>query len=95
MELLHKKHHKREKKLEYKALKAAKLERTVENELKERLRNGVYSDIYNFDKKIFTSLTEKEKTTEETELESGKLSLQSASNLNTLIKFNIMAQHRF
>jgi len=74
LSLMHKKHHKRELKLEYKALRAAKLEQTVEGELKERLRSGVYSDIYNFDTHIFNRLTdkEKEKTHEQQiELESG------------------------
>ena len=33
------------------------MEKVVENELKDRLKKGVYSDIYNFDKKIFESLT--------------------------------------
>ena len=57
LELFHSKHHKREKKLEARALKAAKMEKVVENELKERLKKGVYSDIYNFDQKIFENLT--------------------------------------
>ncbi|TVU30239.1 hypothetical protein EJB05_21849 [Eragrostis curvula] len=43
-----------------KAEKAAQLEKNIENELKERLKKGVYGDIYNIDFKKFEDLLEME-----------------------------------
>ena len=56
----------RERKREAKALKAAKLERSIEGELLERLKTGVYGDIYNFPSTEFNeTLDEAEKQSEE------------------------------
>ncbi|XP_006657606.2 protein MAK16 homolog A [Oryza brachyantha] len=55
-----------------KAEKAAQLEKNIESELKERLKKGVYGDIYNYPFKEFDTILEMEKddlATEEEEEE--------------------------
>ncbi|CAM8883680.1 unnamed protein product [Rhodiola kirilowii] len=51
---------KREARREEKAEKAAVLERSIENELLERLKKGVYGDIYNYPVKEFNKVLDME-----------------------------------
>ena len=56
LERIHRKTEKREAVREKKAESAAKLEKSIENELLERLKKGTYGDIYNFAPEEFNNM---------------------------------------
>lgn len=59
-----------------KAEKAAQLDKSIESELKERLKKGVYGDIYNYPFKEFDTILDMEKddvALEEEEEEEGEI----------------------
>ena len=67
LERIHRKTEKREAVREKKAESAAKLEKSIENELLERLKKGTYGDIYNFAPEEFNNMLDENE--EEIEME--------------------------
>ncbi|XP_051166578.1 protein MAK16 homolog A [Leptopilina boulardi] len=67
---LQRKIERRETRREEKALVAAKLDTAIEKELMERLKKGVYKDIYNFSQKAFEKAVEAVEVEGESEAES-------------------------
>lgn len=69
MERIHRKTEKREAVREKKAESAAKLEKSIESELLERLKKGTYGDIYNFAPEEFNNMLDENEEEMEEELE--------------------------
>ena len=59
-----KKAERRDRIREAKALVAANIEQKIEEELMERLKTGVYKDIYNYNPKVFKNLVRREQEEE-------------------------------
>lgn len=79
---LKKKTERREATREKKAETAAKLEISIEQELLNRLKQGVYGDIYNYDKEAFQELLdEKEALEEDAETESNLEFIEDSDDL--------------
>jgi protein MAK16 len=64
-----KKAERRDRVREAKALIAANIEQRIEEELMERLKTGVYRDIYNYHPRAFEKLVRRQKRTETEEAE--------------------------
>lgn len=62
-----KKAERRDRIREAKALIAANIEQKIEEQLMERLKTGVYKDIYNYNPKVFDKLVGKEREIQEDE----------------------------
>lgn len=69
MERIHRKTEKREAVREKKAESAAKLEKSIESELLERLKKGTYGDIYNFAPEEFNNMLDENEAELEEEYE--------------------------
>ncbi|XP_043266779.1 protein MAK16 homolog A [Venturia canescens] len=67
---LQRKIERRERRREEKALVAAKLETAIEKQLMERLRQGMYNDIYNFPQRVFDKAVEAVEVEGDSEAES-------------------------
>ena len=67
---IHRKIEQREERRERKALVAAKLEKSIEKELVERLAKGTYGDIYNFPEMSYNKALDEVEQENETESES-------------------------
>jgi len=63
-----KKIERREKIREKKAEIAADIESAIESELLDRLKEGIYGDIYNFNKKVFNKVMDGQEVIEEDEV---------------------------
>lgn len=88
-EMISRKAEKREKSREVKALKSAVTERHIEEILLEKLKNGVYDDIYNYPSKMLDSYLNKEEIQEkEEEVEYEDLSDDEENMLNIGGNFN-------
>ena len=48
---------------------AANIEQQIENELLDRLKEGIYGDIYNFNKNVFNKVMDQREVEEEEEFE--------------------------
>ena len=79
---------KRDTRREAKALKAAKVENAIEQELLNRLKQGTYGDIYNFDQKVY------ERVLEAAEVSSAPSALDRIEALSILTKTMCLGRAR-
>ena len=94
MERIHRKTEKREAVREKKAESAAKLEKSIESELLERLKKGTYGDIYNFAPEEFNNMLDENEAELEEEYEDedefvedmGEDDVEDADTLGSLLK---------
>ena len=94
MERIHRKTEKREAVREKKAESAAKLEKSIESELLERLKKGTYGDIYNFAPEEFNNMLDENEAEMEEEYEDedefvedmGEDDVEDADTLGSLLR---------
>ena len=94
MERIHRKTEKREAVREKKAESAAKLEKSIESELLERLKKGTYGDIYKFAPEEFNNMLDENEAELEEEYEDedefvedmGEDDVEDADTLGSLLK---------
>ena len=94
MERIHRKTEKREAVREKKAESAAKLEKSIESELLERLKKGTYGDIYNFAPEEFNNMLDENEAELEEEYEDedefvedmGEDDVEDADTLGSLLR---------
>ncbi|KAE8794185.1 putative RNA binding protein [Hordeum vulgare] len=72
-----------------KAEKTAQLDKSIESELKERLRKGVYGEIYNFPFKQFDTILDMEKYELAPEIEEEEDSTDSENQAN-FVMFSLL-----